>query len=174
MSTTSIQKLFDRDTVAERIRQLANQVQKDTGEAELMVVAVLSGAVVFLADLMRELENPVSFGFIQVKYTRGSVREQAIHFPLPLDLEKRIVLVLKDVVTTGITESYLVEELHRHGVDRVLFAALVDQPSRRRTDFQADYHLFAPETDGTFIGYGMSHDGRYGNLPFVGVLNEDR
>lgn len=174
MSTTSIQKLYDRDSIAEHIHQLAAQVQKDAGDTELMVVAVLSGAVVFLADLMREIERPVSFGFIQVKYTQGSVREQAIHFPLPLDLENRVVLVLKDVVTTGITESYLIEELHRHGVERVLFAALVDQPARRRTDFQVDYHLFAPETEGTYIGYGMSHDGRYGNLPFVGVLGEDR
>ena len=173
MSATTIEKLFDRAEIADHISALARQVEREVGDSHLMVIAVLSGAVVFLSDLIREFEQPVSFGFIQVKYSKGSGREQAIHFPLPLDLEGHSVLILKDVVTTGVTESYLVEEIRRHGANKVVFAALIDQPSKRRTDFNADFHLFSPEASGLFIGYGMDHNGRYGNLPFIGVLGED-
>ncbi len=173
MSATTIEKLYDREEIAEQIGILARQVEREAGDAHLLVIAVLSGAVVFLSDLIREFEQPVTFGFIQVKYSKGSGREQAIHFPLPLDLEGSTVLILKDVVTTGVTESYLVEEVRRHGASQVVFAALVDQPSKRRTDFKADFHLFSPEANGLFIGYGMDFEGRYGNLPFIGVLGEN-
>ena len=95
MSATTTEKLYDRELIAEHISNLAGQVKHAIGDSELMVIAVLGGAVVFLTDLIREFEQPLSFGFIQVKYSKGSGREQAIHFPLPLDLQGHAVLILK-------------------------------------------------------------------------------
>jgi hypoxanthine phosphoribosyltransferase len=98
------------------------------------------------------------------------VQVQILHYPIPVEIAGRRVVVLKDVVSSGVTELYLGEQLRQHGAREVRFAALVDLPDERKTAFTVDYRAFSTWRTGTLVGYGLKHQGRYGNLPYIGRL----
>jgi hypoxanthine phosphoribosyltransferase len=113
----------------------------------------------------------VRYEFIHV--SSGEDQESGvveIEYPLPVDVAGQSVLVLKDVVTSGVTEPYLEEQLRNHGAREVRFAALIDIPDARKTDFRLEYSAFTVAPQGVLVGYGLKHEGRYGNLPFVGRI----
>jgi hypoxanthine phosphoribosyltransferase len=127
---------------------------------------------VFLADLIRVVPGDVSYGFIDV------VRDTADHqiadaieidFLSFTDIRGRNVYVLKDVVSTGVIENYLLTQLKSHAPASIRLVALLDRPSARTVDLPADFAAFTVE-EGTFAGYGLEHDRRYGNLPYIGKL----
>jgi hypoxanthine phosphoribosyltransferase len=93
-----------------------------------------------------------------------------IRYPLPLDVAGQSVLVLKDVVASGVTEPYLEQQLRDHGARDVRFAALIDIPDERKTGFEVCYAAFRTGRQGVLVGYGLKQDARYGNLPYVGRL----
>jgi hypoxanthine phosphoribosyltransferase len=142
-----------------------------------LLVALLGGSVIFLADLVRAIERPVRFEFIQVgQVGSGEVADPGvteIRYPLPLDVAGQSVIVLKDVVTSGVTEPYLEQQLRDHGAREVRFAALIDIPDERKTAFEVSYAAFRTGRQGVLVGYGLKQDARYGNLPYVGRLREN-
>lgn len=167
----NLEPLFDADSVRAQVRELGRKIGQETDGQDPLLIALLGGSVIFLADLVRAIERPVRFEFIQVGLDpAGDAVEPGviqIRYPLPLDLAGQSVLVLKDVVTSGVTEPYLEQQLRDHGARDVRFAALIDIPDERKTDFQVGYAAFRTGRQGLLVGYGLKHDGLYGNLPYI-------
>jgi hypoxanthine phosphoribosyltransferase len=157
-----------------RVRALAADIQRDTEPpAELHLVAVLKGAFVFLADLTRALSDPVSLDFIAVSsYARGATSSGQVRLLKDLDtsIEGRDVLIIEDIVDTGLTLAYLQRILRARAPKRLRTACLLSKPSRRQVDVPVDYVGF--EIDDHFVvGYGLDYDGRYRNLPDICELS---
>lgn len=166
-----IETLFDAATVAAHVAELGRRIGRELAGEDPLLVALLGGSVIFLADLVRAIERPVRFELIHI--SSGEDLESGvlqIEYPLPFEVAGQSVLVLKDVVTSGVTEPYLEQQLREHGAREVRFAALIDSPDERKTDFQLDYSAFTVPRQGVLVGYGLKHEGRYGNLPFVGRI----
>jgi len=168
-----IEPLFAADQVAARVADLGSMIEHDLGKDDPVVVSLLGGSVFFLTDLLRAIKTPLRFEFIQVGYTTpDDSGPREIHFPIPLDVAGQNLLVLKDIVATGVIDVYLEQQLRQHGARTVRFAALLDVPSERRASFAVDYSAFIVERHGTFVGYGLKYHGRHGNLPYVGRVIE--
>lgn len=171
-----VETLFDAQTVRESVTALGRRLAEELGAEDPLLVALLGGSVIFLADLVRAIERPVRFEFIDVAYQEdpdagaedgGLTR---IHYPIPIDIAGQSVLVLKDVVSSAVTEPYLEQQLRDHGAREVRFAALIDMPDERKTAFDLHYSALTTHRQGLLVGYGLKHQGRYGNLPYVGRL----
>ncbi len=173
MTASGIQCIYDAATVEAGVRALGERIEREIAAEDPLVVSLLSGSVVFLADLIRAIATPLRFSFIQSDTAEDGAGPKRVHYPLPLDIAGQSLLVLKDVVSSGVVETYLADELRQHGARRVRFAALIDLPSERKTDFALDYAVFTTERPGTFAGYGLKHDGHFGSLPYLGRLVED-
>jgi hypoxanthine phosphoribosyltransferase len=115
---------------------------------------------------VRAIGKPIRYEFIHVGAEEESGVMQ-IQYPIPLDIAGQSVLVIKDVVASGVTEPYLEQQLRNHGAREVRFAALIDIPDDRKTGFEVSYSVFSTPRQGVLVGYGLKRDGRYGNLPYV-------
>ena len=171
----NIQTLYDAETIQEKVTELGQKIEQDHGNADPWVISIVGGSVLFLADLIRSLSQPVRFDFVQVQYSvsahDGDLLE--IHYPISLDVMNQNLVIIKDVVVSGVIENYLASQFRDRGAKKVIFAALIDVPDRRTTDFQPDYSLFRAERQGIFVGYGLKHEGRFGSLPYIGQVHED-
>lgn len=169
-----IEPLFDAEALRVSIRDLGQRITAELADDDPLLVALLGGSVIFLADLVRAIERPVRFEFIQVGSAPADTAAEPgviqIRYPLPLDVAGQSVLVLKDVVSSGVTEPYLEQQLRDHGAREVRFAALIDIPDERKTAFEVSYAAFRTGRQGVLVGYGLKQDARYGNLPYVGRL----
>ncbi|MCH9649512.1 MAG: hypoxanthine phosphoribosyltransferase [Deltaproteobacteria bacterium] len=167
-----IEVLFDAESIQERVEDLGRTLEKDM-EGEPLFVSLLSGSVPFVADLVRAFNSPLRYEFIQVGYAPNEDDAEIldIQYPVAFEVSGRDLLLVRDVTTSGVIESYLVSQFLQLGAKRVLVASLVDVPERRTTDFEADFHLFSTTSDArTLVGYGLKHEGLHGNLPFIGQL----
>jgi hypoxanthine phosphoribosyltransferase len=174
---SDIEPLFDVDTVRDSVAALGRKLKDELGSEDPLLIALLGGSVIFLADLVRAIERPARFEFIDVSYSESAAGEAdgsgvlQIQYPIPLEIAGQSVLVLKDVVSSGVTEPYLEQQLRDHGARDVRFAALIDMPDERKTGFELHYSALTTRRQGLLVGYGLKHEGRYGNLPFVGRLS---
>jgi hypoxanthine phosphoribosyltransferase len=161
------------------VAALGRRLDEEIGGDDPILLALLGGSVIFLADLVRAVERPLRFEFIDVALRTGASPEIRravpswceIHYPIPVDLAGQSLLVLKDVVSSAVTEPYLEQQLRDRGARDVRFAALIDVPEARKTGFNPDYRALEAPRGGILVGYGLKHEGRYGNLPFVGRLS---
>jgi hypoxanthine phosphoribosyltransferase len=176
MSTTQtfpgIETLYSADDVRLGVTALGERIEREIGDEDPLLVALLGGSVVFLADLVRAIARPVRFELIHV--ASGESAESGvmqIHYPIPVEIAGQSVVVVKDVVASGVTEPYLEQQLRDHGARNVRFAALIDIPDDRKTGFEVSYAVFSPPRQGVLVGYGLKHEGRYGNLPYVARLS---
>jgi hypoxanthine phosphoribosyltransferase len=171
-TTADIQPLFDDATVRQRVRQVGERIQRELADQDPLLLALLEGSMVFLADLVRAIEAPVRYELIHVELSQqGAVEEVVdIHYPVPIEVRDQLVLVVKDVVSSGVIESYLTSQLVQLGAREIRFAALVDLPRERKVDFTVDYAAFETQRSTRLVGYGMKLEGRFGNLPYIGCL----
>jgi hypoxanthine phosphoribosyltransferase len=166
-----VELLLPADEIEREVLALGRRLHGELGDTDPLFLTLLGGSVIFLADLVRAYPAPVRFEFVHVGYhhpevTAAEVLE--IHYPIPVDLAGQHLLVVKDVVTSGVTETYLAEQLGDRGAASVRVVALIDMPEERKTDLAVDYRAFALERTGPLVGYGLKHDGRFGNLPYLG------
>ena len=164
--------LYETEDIQAAVRRLASELDDNLGQ-EPLLISVLNESILFLADLVRSVERPIRYEFIQVVYSAEGDDEEIlkIQYPIPFDLEGADVILVRDLSTTGVIESYLAPQFLEHGARRVRVAALLDIPERRTTDFETDFRaLSAPPGTGTVVGYGMKHEGRHGNLPHIAQL----
>ncbi|MEO8381709.1 MAG: phosphoribosyltransferase family protein [Acidobacteriota bacterium] len=170
---TEITPIFSADTIAGRIRSLGQELRADAGTEEVFLLGILKGAAVFLADLLRAVPGPVSYSFIDVvrdvtdQETAEAVEIDFLSFT---DIRGRTVYLLKDVVATGIIENYLLTQLRSREPASLRLVALLDRPSARTVDLPADFQAFTIQEDGIWAGYGLEHDRRFGNIPFIGQV----
>lgn len=165
--------LITRRQIENRLRVMARQIQHDFAESELVVVSLLNGTVMFLADLVRCLSLPLRLDFIGISSYGAGTESGALTFTkeLRLDVHGRDVLLVDDILDTGNTMTRVLERLVPLGPRCIRTCVLLDKASRRLKPIQADYVGF--EIPDVFVvGYGLDFAERYRNLPFVGVLHE--
>jgi len=158
--------------LARRIRQTAREIERDFRGRETVVVSLLNGTVMFLADLIRHLSLPMRLDFIGVSsYGAGTESGDLIYTKeLRLDVHGRDVLLVDDILDTGKTLSRVIPKLRALKPRRIKVCVLLDKPARRTEDVEADYVGFRIP-DYFVVGYGLDFAERYRNLPFVGVLH---
>ncbi len=164
--------LLDSQTVANRVAELGAQLSADLADKDPVLVSVLKGALPFLADLMRAMEIPVSIDLMEVSsYGSGteSTGQVRILKDLSASIEGRHVLIVEDIIDTGLTLNYLLKYLADKGPASVRIVCLLDKPARRLVEIPIDYRGFEI-ADRFVIGYGLDYDERYRNLPYIGVL----
>jgi hypoxanthine phosphoribosyltransferase len=162
--------LITADEIEERVSQLAAQLHRDF-PGGLHLIAVLKGAFIFLADLVRHLEGPVSLDFMAVSsYAKGTTTSGEVRMLKDLDyaLEGKDVVIVEDIVDTGLTLNYLVNLLRARGPRSLKVAALLSKPSRRLVEVKVDYVGFSIE-DHFVVGYGLDYNERYRNLKDIVV-----
>jgi hypoxanthine phosphoribosyltransferase len=169
------QVLLTLEQIAARVRELGVQISADYAEKELALVCVLRGAVVFLGDLLRELPDHASVDFMAIaSYGADTKSTGVVRILKDLDdsIESRHVLVVEDIVDTGLTLNYLLENLRHRNAASVRVCALLDKPARRRVPVRVDYIGF--EVPNAFVvGYGLDYAQRYRGLPFIGILKPE-
>ncbi|MPZ87008.1 MAG: hypoxanthine phosphoribosyltransferase [Nitriliruptorales bacterium] len=168
------QVLISGESIQERLSALAEEINRDYAGRELLLVGVLKGAFILMADLARRLQIPVEFDFMAVSsygsatQTSGVVR---IIKDLDLDIADRHVLLVEDIVDSGLTVNYLLRNLRARGPASVEIMALLSKPDQIRVELPIRYHGFA--VPNVFVvGYGLDYEEQYRNLPYVGTLRD--
>jgi hypoxanthine phosphoribosyltransferase len=163
--------LISQPRLARRVNALARQIEKDFAGRDLVIVALLNGTVMFLADLLRRLSLPLRLDFIGVSTYRAGARSGDLVFTkeLRLDVRGRDVLLVDDILDTGKTLARVLAKLRRLQPRRIKVCVLLDKRSRRAENVAADYVGFAIP-DEFVVGYGMDYGEKYRNLPFVALL----
>ncbi len=167
--------MLSADTIQARIRGLAAEISADYPPGEdLHLVAILKGAFLFLGDLIRAMPRPVTIDFMAVSsYAKRTTSSGEVRMVKDLDsgLEGRNVIIVEDIVDTGLTLSYLQEILRARSPKTLRTACLLSKPSRRQIDVKVEYIGFTIE-DRFVIGYGLDYSEKYRNLPYIGVFNQ--
>ena len=168
---TDITPVFSADEIRARIAALGAEIRHDAGNAEVFLLGILNGAALFLADLLRAIPGHASYAFIDV--VRDAADNETadaleIDFLSFNDIRGRQVYVLKDVVSTGVIENYLLTQLRSHEPAALRLVALLDRPGARTVDVAADFRAFTIAGDGTWVGYGLEQQSRFGNLSYLG------
>ncbi len=167
--------LLTAEQIRVRVAEMAQRISADYRDREPVLVAVLDGAVVFLADLMRALTIPLRVDFVKwSSYGDGTSSSGEVQLlkDLSQSVEGKHVLVVEDIVDTGLTLHYLLENLAARDPATVAVAALLDKPSRRKVEVKLDYVGFQVP-DAFVVGYGLDFGQRYRNLPYVAVLKPE-
>ena len=164
--------LITEGQIARRIRVMAREIERDFRGREMVVVSLLNGTVMFLADLVRHLSLPLRLDFMGVSSYGAGTESGDLVFTkeLRLDVRGRDVLLVDDILDTGKTMSRVLPKIRVLKPRRIKICVLLDKPSRRTEDIEADYVGFQIP-DFFVIGYGLDFAERYRNLPFVGVLH---
>ena len=175
MKEDVLRVLLSEDEIREKVRELGGKITADYKNSNLMLVTVLKGAVVFLADLMRQIDVPAEIDFMVVSSYGSGVKSSGvvkIVTDLDVPLAGKDILIVEDILDSGLTLSYIKELLESRGPRSIRIATLLDKPSRRKVDLQADYIGFSVP-DEFVIGYGLDYDEKYRNLPYIGILKPE-
>ena len=172
MSSAKPAVLIDQEELSARIADLAREIRQDFPSGQLHFVCVLKGAFLFLGDLIRVMEGHVTIDFMACSsYGAGTSSTGEVRLSKDLDsgLEGRDVIIVEDIVDTGLTLHYLQEILLARGPRSLRTACLLNKPSRRKIDVKVDYIGFTIE-DRFVVGYGLDYAEQYRNLPYIGIL----
>lgn len=170
-----IQILVSEEQIKSKVKELGNLISSEYQGKNLVVVGILKGAVVFLSDLIREIKLPLQLDFMAVSsygmstHTSGVVR---ILKDLEGDVAGKDVLIIEDIVDTGLTLSYLKENLFSRNPASLKICTFLDKPSRRKVALTPDFKGYNIP-DKFVVGYGLDYSGRYRNLPYIGVLKPE-
>ncbi len=166
--------LFERGEIEKRIKELGAQISRDYSGKELFVIGILKGAVIFLSDLVRNIEVPLKIDFMAVSSYGASTKSSGIVRTLKdLDqsVEGRDILIVEDIVDTGLTLKFLCDNLWQRHPKSLKIVTLLDKPDRRVVDIKPDYSGFVIP-DHFVVGFGLDHNEYYRHLPHICILNE--
>ncbi len=173
MKLDEVEVLLTEVVVRHRIKELAREISSDYEGQEILVVGILKGAFIFMADLVREIEVPLKLDFMDVSsYGNSAVSsgEARIMKDLEESIEGKNVIIVEDIIDTGLTLNYITEILKKREPQSLRICCLLDKPSRRQSTIQPDYTGFVIE-DLFVVGWGLDYAERYRNYPAIGVLN---
>mgnify|MGYP000761343765 CR=1 FL=1 len=164
--------LFTREQIEERAREIGEQIARDYEGEEIYLIGTLRGAVVWMADMMKSIPNDMEIDFIMASsYGSGTTSSGSVKIKKDLegDITGKNVIIVEDIVDTGITLKALKEHLSQRQPKSIKICTLLDKPSRRIADVKADYTGFS--IDNLFVvGYGLDYDQKYRNLPYVSYI----
>ena len=167
--------LLTEEQIADIVKKMGKQISEDYKDKNLLLVSVLKGSLIFMADLMREITIPCSIDFLSVSsYGSGTSTTGEVRILKDLDasLEGKDLLVVEDILDSGVTLSFLLKNLLSRNPASVRLCTFLDKPERRRVDIKADY-VGASVPDKFIVGYGLDYAEKYRNVPFVGVLKPE-
>jgi hypoxanthine phosphoribosyltransferase len=166
--------LFSREEIAGRVAALGEEIRQAYGDEEICLVGLMKSCLVFMADMMRAIPNEMSCHFLRassLKEGAGSLRTDIV-YSTDIPYEGRQILLLDDIIDTGITLSFLLGHILERKPRSLKVCALIDKPSDRKIDVQPDWAAFTiREPQARFIvGYGLDHEERYRGLPYLGTI----
>ncbi len=164
--------LITTEQVQKRVRELGQQITAEYRGKDLLVLGILKGSVVFMADLVRAIDLPLQIDFIAVSsYGKSTCSSGVVRIlkDLDTDIHGKDVLLVEDIVDTGLTLSYLVDNLSSRGPASLKICTFLDKPSRRQAEIVPDYNGFEIP-DYFVVGYGLDYAEKYRNLPYIGVV----
>jgi hypoxanthine phosphoribosyltransferase len=170
----NLEVLITTDQLQTRIREIGAEITRDYAGRRPELICVLKGAMLFMSDLMRTIDLNLSIDFIAVSsYGKGMTTTGEVRIIKDLDepLEGREIILVEDILDTGLTLSYLVRSFRSRGATSIRIATLLNKPERRKVEVNPDYCGFNIP-DKFVVGYGLDYDERYRNLPYIGVVKE--
>ena len=170
----NINVLIDAETIQNKVEELANQISNDYNNEEIILVCILKGSVYFATDLSLKIKNnTVILDFMKVSsYGSGTETTGKLNFKLDLseDIENKNVIIVEDIIDSGITLHYLHELLSKRNTKSLKICTLLDKPERRIKDVKIDYTGFQVENK-FVVGYGMDYNEKYRNLPYISYID---
>lgn len=167
--------LITEEEIAKKVKELGEQISKDYKGKDLMLVGILKGAVIFMSDLARNIDIPISMDFMAVSsYGQSSKSTGIVRLIKDLDssIKNKDILIVEDIIDTGLTLDYLTDNLSKRGANSVKICTLLDKPERRKVDIPVDYFGFIVP-DEFIVGYGIDYAQKYRNLSFIASLKEE-
>lgn len=167
--------LIDEDILQAKIKELGAQIAEDYKGKDLLLICVLKGAVVFVSDLMKRIDIPLEIDFMAVSSYGSDTKSSGvvrILKDLNKGIEGRNLLIVEDIIDSGLTLSYLIENLKARGPESVEICTILDKPDRRKANINIKYTGFQVP-DEFVVGYGLDYAEKYRNLPYVAILKEE-
>lgn len=166
--------LISQDEIQAKVRAMGEQISRDFKDKEPIFIGVLKGCFIFMADLMRYVDIHCTMDFMAVSSYNGTSSTGAVKINKDLseNIEGRHIILVEDILDSGITLSYLKQYLQVRRPASITIATLMDKPARRKADIYADYSCFEIP-DAFVVGYGLDYNERYRNLPYIGVLKPE-
>ena len=168
----TIDVMISEEEIANKVKELAKQIEKDYEGEQLLVVGILKGASVFVSDLIRKIDLDVNIDFMSVSsYGNGTESSGTVRIlkDLDVDIAGKNVLIVEDIIDSGLTLSNLVKELKIRNPKSLKLCTLLDKPQRRTSNIPVDYVGFVIE-DKFIVGYGIDWEEKYRNLPYIGSV----
>ncbi len=171
---SELRVLYSADEINARVKEMADAIAATYQDRQLVLVGMLKGAAFFLADLARFIPRPVDYEFVSVTSSTGAHGEVvSLTFATQVDVSGKHVLILKDVLHSGVTENYLITHLSQQNPATIEVVALVDKPQLRSVNLTARYSVFDDTPDGFLVGYGLGPGhGEHTNRPDLCILDE--
>lgn len=169
------QVLVSEEEIARKVEELGKRITEDYRGKDLLLVGILKGSVIFMSALAQKIELPVQMDFMAVSsYGKSSTStgEVRINKDLDFSVEDRNLLIIEDIIDTGYTLAYLIDNLKKRGAKSIKVCTLLDKPDRRKVDIDVEYLGFAIP-DEFIVGYGLDYAEQYRNLPYVAALKEE-
>lgn len=165
--------LFTEEEIQKKVRELAEKITEDYKGKNLFLLGILKGAVPFMADIMRKIDLDLEYDFMDVSSYQGtrSMGEVRILKDISTSIVGKDILIVEDIIDTGITLSYLSKLLKSRGANSIEIVTMLSKPSRRKIELPVKYNGYEIE-DHFVIGYGMDYDEKYRALPYIGILDE--
>lgn len=167
--------ILSEEQIREKVCELGNEISKDYANKNLLVVGVLKGSAIFVSDLIRKLTIPCEIDFMAVSsYGNSSETSGIVKIikDLDQDIEGKDVLIVEDIIDSGVTLKYLLEYLKARKVSSIEIITLLTKPARRKVEIDVKYTGFEVP-DEFLVGYGLDYSERYRNLPYVGILKRE-
>lgn len=175
MKNDILEVLLTQEEIAAKVQELGQQISKDYKGKKLLLISVLKGSVVFMSDLMRAITVPASIDFMSVSSYGSGVKTSGvvrILKDLEIDIAGWDILIVEDILDSGMTLSYLIEVLKQRKPNSMKICTLLDKPDRRQAEIHVDYLGFQIP-DAFVVGYGLDYAELYRNLPYVAVLKPE-
>ena len=174
IKTSDIKVLYSENDIKQKVQEIALKLNSIYKDEEVCVICVLKGSVMFAADLVRELKMPVTMEFIRLSSyghaTESSGKVNAVEIKLP-DLNNKNIIIVEDIVDTGLTAKFLLDFLHANFTLKSLkFVSLLDKKASRKTEVEPDFYGFNID-DKFVVGYGLDYSGFFRNLRYIGYVN---
>ena len=165
--------LISEEEIQNKVKELGKKITEDYRDKNLFLLGILKGAVPFMADIMRKIDLDLEYDFMDVSSYQGtrSLGEVRILKDISTSIVGKDILIVEDIIDTGITLNYLTKVLKSRGANSIEIVTMLSKPSRRKVDLPVKYNGFEIE-DNFVIGYGMDYDEKYRALPYIGILDE--
>lgn len=166
--------LYSEEQIMQKVKELGQQISQDFEGRNLLVICVLKGAFIFMSDLVKSITIPLEVDFMAVSSYGQSTKSSGvvkIIKDLDVPVEGRNVLIVEDIIDSGLTLSYLIDVLERRNALSVSVVTIFDKPVRRTVDLEPDYKGYTLP-DAFVVGYGLDYAEKYRNLPYIGILKE--